>query len=460
MILMLAHNRLRLIRAGKQFLAGVAALVFVVGAIRMVWGWEASSRLEKARAQVAANHFELDPRKLLPAPVPDDQNGAVAMMECFGREHVDLPDPSRRGDGRFFGFGRFFGPMNAVRMKRQIEDNAEALAWLDRAGKMPRVEWEINADGTPRQIDEEHLYAASFDVQALLRGAAEVAHVERNDVAAIGCLERLLVLARVVGARESLLSKQFASNMRSEAALALDRWEPELQFRGETGRAVQQIVGELVVSARDSDEIRRAFQYETATYSDLVLQKCPALDEWWIRPLMIDSFARRLTRQMELLPIVEATSWQQVGLVPIERKTDVSNLNNIVLSISVPRYMAADVMRARFHAMSDACGIAETLAAYLYHEDKGAFPDRAAQLVPDYLRALPLDPFAADGRVLRYRRDAGGPTVWSVGENGKDEGGLVSMTGLPMFGNSRRYNQPDIVYGAAWRAAATTMPVR
>jgi hypothetical protein len=455
---MFAHTRLRLIRASKRFLAGFAALIVVVGAIRMVWGWEASARLEKARAQVTANHFQLDSQKLLPPPVPDDQNGAVAMLECINREHVDLPDPSRRGDGRFFGFGRFFGPMNAVKIRKQIADNAEALSWLDRAGQAPRVEWEVNADGSPRQLDDERLYSASFDIQALLREAAQVAHMERNDEVAIGYLERVLVLARVVGARQSLLSKEFASNMRSEAALSLDGWEAELQYRGDTGRAVQRIIGELVASTSDSDEMKHAFQYETATYSDVVLQKCPALDDWWIQPLTIDSFARRLTLQMELMPIVEATNWQEVTLVPLEHKADASNLNNIVLAISVPRYMVAEAMRARFHAMSDARGVTETLAAYLYREDKGAFPERAGQLVPDYLPALQVDPFATDGRVLRYRRDADGPTVWSVGENGKDEEGVVSMTGMPMFGNSRRYNQPDIVYGAAWRAAAATLP--
>ena len=48
---------------------------------------------------------------------------------------------------------------------------------------------------------------------------------------------------------------------------------------------------------------------------------------------------------------------------------------------------------------------------------RGALPGSLAELVPEFLPAVPVDPW--DGRPLRYR--AG--TVWSIGRDGKDEGG-------------------------------------
>ena len=417
---MLEHTRLRLIRSGTRFAWGTAAVVGLLVAIRIAWGWEASMRLEAARAAVASQKFELDPRKLLPVPIPDEENATVALLDTFELQHIDILDPSRRGDGRFLGFGRLFGLMNAPRIMEQLAKNQEALRLIDRAATRPKAEWEVREDGSRRLVNEEQLYASVFDLQVLMRGAAEVAHVGGEDDKAIGFLERLLTMARVVEAHQSLTSKQFASNMKSEVALAIDRWSPALNWTPQTIAAAHRLVGELMASAAGSDDMRRAFEYETATYSEMVMQKCPSLGEWWIRPLAVDSFARRLYVQSRILPAVEAKDWQEVSSLSVERPADGSNLGNIVLTISVPRYMAMEAIRSRFHAMSDLRGVASLLAAELYKREKGQFPASLTDLVPGYLAELPADPFVGDGRALRYRLDPAGPTVWSVG--GKREG--------------------------------------
>jgi hypothetical protein len=51
----------------------------------------------------------------------------------------------------------------------------------------------------------------------------------------------------------------------------------------------------------------------------------------------------------------------------------------------------------------------------------GTFPDTLDTLVPDLLPALPIDPHSGDP--LRYELRDGQPTLWSVGENGVDDGG-------------------------------------
>lgn len=70
--------------------------------------------------------------------------------------------------------------------------------------------------------------------------------------------------------------------------------------------------------------------------------------------------------------------------------------------------------------------LTRTLIALHHHKaDTGAFPDRLADLVPDYLKAVPADGWDPDGKPLRYRRslDPAGYTIYSVGYNGKDNGG-------------------------------------
>jgi hypothetical protein len=69
---------------------------------------------------------------------------------------------------------------------------------------------------------------------------------------------------------------------------------------------------------------------------------------------------------------------------------------------------------------------ATALALAGYHADHHAYPKTLAELVPAYIDAIPKDPF--DDGQLHYkpqqangRRD--GYLLYSVGQNGKDEGG-------------------------------------
>ena len=66
--------------------------------------------------------------------------------------------------------------------------------------------------------------------------------------------------------------------------------------------------------------------------------------------------------------------------------------------------------------------VAKTLLAVeRYRLAHASLPETLDQLVPDYLAAVPLDPF--DGAPLRYKRLDRGFLVYSVGEDGKDDGG-------------------------------------
>ncbi len=55
--------------------------------------------------------------------------------------------------------------------------------------------------------------------------------------------------------------------------------------------------------------------------------------------------------------------------------------------------------------------------------ERGTLPDQLEPLVPEFLAELPIDPFDPEGRPLRYVRTAGGHVLYSVGCDGKDDGG-------------------------------------
>jgi hypothetical protein len=63
------------------------------------------------------------------------------------------------------------------------------------------------------------------------------------------------------------------------------------------------------------------------------------------------------------------------------------------------------------------------LAAERYRLEHGKWPETIAELVPQFLDSVPLDPF--DGQPLRWRRREGGMVVYSIGNDLADDGGQV-----------------------------------
>jgi hypothetical protein len=62
------------------------------------------------------------------------------------------------------------------------------------------------------------------------------------------------------------------------------------------------------------------------------------------------------------------------------------------------------------------------IALTRYRLDHGKFPAKLADLVPEYLDAIPIDPF--DGNPLRSTFKENEWTIYSIGPDGKDDGGV------------------------------------
>ena len=67
------------------------------------------------------------------------------------------------------------------------------------------------------------------------------------------------------------------------------------------------------------------------------------------------------------------------------------------------------------------------LAAQAYRRDHGEFPEDPVALIPSYLDAWPVDPSHKTGQTIQYRRETPlSAIVWSLGNDGHDDGGDVS----------------------------------
>lgn len=82
----------------------------------------------------------------------------------------------------------------------------------------------------------------------------------------------------------------------------------------------------------------------------------------------------------------------------------------------------ADVAGVERHLTQVALGLA------VYKAEKGSYPDRLADLSPGYLKKVPKD-FFSGGKDFIYKPADGGYVLYSVGENGQDDGGKDKAQG-------------------------------
>jgi hypothetical protein len=93
------------------------------------------------------------------------------------------------------------------------------------------------------------------------------------------------------------------------------------------------------------------------------------------------------------------------------------------------------------------CDVAATrilVGIHDYRKDTGVFPEKIQDLVPEFIDAVPADPY--DGQQFRY--DPQNRIVYSVGKDRKDSGGLsVLLSGSESDSVRRkRWNSEDVVY--------------
>jgi hypothetical protein len=89
--------------------------------------------------------------------------------------------------------------------------------------------------------------------------------------------------------------------------------------------------------------------------------------------------------------------------------------------LTLPALSAA--LAATGRGQADASATVTAIAIERYRRKTGRWPERLDQLVPDFLPQVPLDPF--DGQPLRYVVLDTEYRLYSVGQNGVDDGGTA-----------------------------------
>jgi len=167
------------------------------------------------------------------------------------------------------------------------------------------------------------------------------------------------------------------------------------------------------------------------------------------------------SREAESLPAYEAAfakGFDQSQLDVMEQRPMLHMFSRIML----PALDAAT--RTHFQALATQRMAATALAIRLYEADHGQRPDTLEQLVPDYLPAVPRDPFTLDepikykpegAKLIAWRHvrdgqvtgpllpDTGPAILYCVGSNRTDHGGLVVVDRQGELDQHERFREGD-----------------
>ena len=115
----------------------------------------------------------------------------------------------------------------------------------------------------------------------------------------------------------------------------------------------------------------------------------------------------------------------------LEASKDTAGISNEAFLAAVFfKFIGADIIYKEYQADRwameyDLIKLALSLAQY--HADHGSYPEKLNDLVPSYLEAIRKDIF--NDSDLHYTREGKGYVLYSVGRNGKDDGGKDSAEG-------------------------------
>lgn len=113
--------------------------------------------------------------------------------------------------------------------------------------------------------------------------------------------------------------------------------------------------------------------------------------------------------------------WSLLPKLVLNRRGTVSEqIGQILVSLILPAHGVAVEAEERAAANTELVKLDFLLAAY--RAEHGAYPSELSALVPEYTAEIPRDRFT--DQPLIYKHQEGGYLLYSVGVNGKDDGGL------------------------------------
>lgn len=248
-------------------------------------------------------------------------------------------------------------------------------------------------------------------------------------------LSKLVDVAIFYIAEDALLS--LVRNDKLTPQLAKNTLKSLLQLDGKAVSAKEALLGEMATATpgltkflgetlSDIDRHKELLERILKEYDRLAKEYFGTIISYMVQGKyseiipFAESFCDEIRNEMRVFQQAQ-TIVQAILFGSDIRPKAIANILALMLLPAIARF-PNDVARADARSRA----IATVLAVRLFKMEKGRYPQSLDELVPEYLENVPLDPF--DLKPLRYRKRQGKWIVYSIGPDGKDDGGVENYT--------------------------------
>ena len=473
----------------RKILIALAAALFAVLLVSIIHHYQLRFAVEKYIAELKAKGEPMDLAQVRPPPVPLEQNSAdtfrdaVALFETDqsllttnsysamtmvapGKAMICSQQPEIRG----------FNATNSWQeVTAAVAQNEESLALLRQIIEKPDFDFQIKYELGLIDLGYTNLNLAPLKLAALRLGTAALCDLHHGDTTStVKNLRAMIALVKAARDERLVISElvriaitQLAltdnweilqsPNLTDEqfAALQLDWMHLEFIRSSENALVMERTIGKITLAKwRGSNaELDKNFELGRKTRENMGFpdEGPSALATakrkfgvfmwryWWSYPDELRSL-KSYEVLINTVRLVEtngsfqnALSTQDTALDQLGIRKLKSSLDSLfsgepdfhsMLSESIVTLGRTFQKVMRVEAAKQLTVAA--IALKRFQSKHGKFPERLAELTPEFLNEVPLDP--VDGKPLRYRRNADGTfLLYSVGENGKDDGGNPSL---------------------------------
>ncbi len=467
----------------KRIGAGVVLYLLLLVAARLWWGHIAESRLQAEIDKYRAAGQPTTIEDFAVPFVPDEENGAYYLREAM-KKFVQPPGMSKEEYQAALESG--WWPQNAAAVRQMVGANSAALALIRTARSKYAADWGYRLTSPlsgmllPRLSEQRQLVKLS-------RAAALDQHARGNDAEAVESLRDIFGVSRHMPTMEPYPVVYLTQVAIDGAGIA----------------AVQRVLHGLSIAnsvagpVTSMTAVRR--EQLLALLDDLQNNEF-VLSSWrrgWHgeRLICLDNVRLLTTSPTQFAaafsPGPMAGSWAMLSATvfgpawKLEAVPRMQRITALAYAGNVPDYFLArglvpDESSEAQSAVAGAAPFGFRLSAYytdygesylahifrsvaerrlavvavavrLYEAEQGQRPVSLDELVPGYLKDIPRDPLDPYERPLRYLPDGPSPLLYSVGENGVDDGGRYGCNGddvdgrpldLPFFLNQDRPRAP------------------
>jgi hypothetical protein len=442
----------------KRVVVALCSLV-LLHTVFNVWSYLA---LEKELGAARSAGIELNMRKHNKEWPDQGENAAPLYLAAF---ELLSPPKGQGGDEAYPDTGKWpaTGPPSETLVREMSrftssERTDVAFKLIERANAMPRCNWGLRYEETFQMV-LPHLNGVRRAASALLV-RARLRYVNEDSTGALSDLEAVLVLAERIDSDELIISKLFQYSVLDLWLTALGQMSNAQRFDADALLKLQTCLArwEQLIGTTQAFETEAAAAY---TWSEEALHDPKLLAQNFRTGLWSWGWTARLATSSLYRPMYRLDQKRMLGyeleLVELSREpyymakdrlnrfdAEIASCSKVffLTRLLLPALPKTQVIAARKRAEVRTAQVG--LALQAYRERTNTDPASLAGLVPAYLPQLPVDPFTGKG--LHYVHAGSEVVVYSVGKNGRDDGGLTEAKDQ---GKTTNPGTDDI----AWRVA-------